>query len=53
MDVAPVGSAAVAMGGPAVAVAGGISLLFLKSFLSQQQRGGGNPNNLPSIPGIY
>lgn len=46
--MAPMGSAAIAIGGPAVAVAGGISLLFLKSFLSQQP---GNPNHLPSVPG--
>ncbi|PWA93119.1 ent-kaurene oxidase-like 5 [Artemisia annua] len=52
MDVAPVGSAAVAFGGPAVAVAGGVSLLLLKSFLSTQRNGGGNPNNLPTIPAV-
>lgn len=49
------GSAAVAFGGPAVAVAGGVSLLLLKSFLSTQHNGGGggNPNNLPTIPGMH
>ncbi|CAI9281803.1 unnamed protein product [Lactuca saligna] len=47
--VAPMGSAAIAFGGPAVAVAGGVSLLFLKSFLSQQP---GNPNHLPSVPAV-
>ncbi|CAI9281802.1 unnamed protein product [Lactuca saligna] len=47
--MAPVGSAALAFGGPAAAVAGGISLLFLKSFLSQQP---GNPNHLPSVPAV-
>ncbi|KAK1440223.1 hypothetical protein QVD17_06048 [Tagetes erecta] len=51
MDVQTVGSAAAAaFGGPAVAVAGGVSLLFLKSFLSQGGGGGGNPNHLASVP---
>ncbi|KAJ0754752.1 putative ent-kaurene monooxygenase [Helianthus annuus] len=52
MDVQTVGSAAVAFGGPVVAVAGGVSLLFLKSFLSHQGGGGGNPNHLPSVPEV-
>ncbi|KAF5814487.1 putative ent-kaurene monooxygenase [Helianthus annuus] len=31
---------------------GGVSLLFLKSFLSHQGGGGGNPNHLPSVPEV-
>lgn len=52
MDVQMVGSAAATFGGPAVAVAGGVSLLFLKSFLSNQGGGGGKPHHLASVPGI-
>lgn len=55
MDVQTAGSAAVAFGGPVAAVAGGISLLFLKSFLSNQnqhQRGGGNFRSVPEVPGL-
>ncbi|KAI3761177.1 hypothetical protein L1987_51588 [Smallanthus sonchifolius] len=51
MDVQTVGSAASAFAGPVAAVASGVSLLFLKSFLSQQN-GGGNRNHLPSIPEV-
>ncbi|KAI3759007.1 hypothetical protein L6452_06580 [Arctium lappa] len=49
MDVAP---AAIAIGGPAVAVAGGLSFLFLKTYLSHQHA---NPNHLltiPEVPGV-
>ncbi|MFS7972584.1 putative ent-kaurene monooxygenase [Helianthus anomalus] len=50
MDVQTVRSAAVAFGGPAVAVVGGVSLLFLKSVLSHQGGGSSNPNHLPFVP---
>ncbi|KAF5792407.1 putative ent-kaurene monooxygenase [Helianthus annuus] len=52
MDVQTAGSAAVAFGGPALAVAGGVSLLFLKSFLSHQVGGGSNPSQLPVVPEV-
>ncbi|KAJ9567375.1 hypothetical protein OSB04_003341 [Centaurea solstitialis] len=47
MDVQSVAAPAIAYGGPAVAVAGGLSFLFLKTYLSQQRA---NPNRLPSLP---
>nr|XP_043617376.1 ent-kaurene oxidase-like [Erigeron canadensis] len=53
MDVAAVGIST--FGAPAVAVAGGVSFLALKTFLSRQQQqggGSGNPNHLPSIPEV-
>ncbi|KAI3785518.1 hypothetical protein L1987_44637 [Smallanthus sonchifolius] len=51
MDVRTAGSAAVTFGGPVAVVAGGISLLLLKSFLSHHG-GGANPIHLPSVPEI-
>ncbi|KAM0032772.1 putative ent-kaurene monooxygenase [Helianthus debilis subsp. tardiflorus] len=52
MDAQTVRSAAVAFGGPAAAVVGGVSLLFLKSVLSHQGGGGSNPNHLPFVPEV-
>ncbi|KAJ9567374.1 hypothetical protein OSB04_003340 [Centaurea solstitialis] len=53
MDVgSSVGSAAVAIGGPAMAVAGGLSFLFLKTYLSQQHAIPNHLLTIPKVPGV-